>query len=50
MNDSAERNVKLLQDFIRFSNDEELRQDLFLSIEYKRNDIRKKKQTESGVK
>ena len=35
-NDSAERNVKLIQDFVAGSHDEELRQDLLLAVEQKR--------------
>ena len=36
VNDSAERNVKLIQDFINSSHDEDLRQDLLLAVESKR--------------
>ena len=36
VNDSAERNVKLIQDFINSSHDESLRQDLLLAVEAKR--------------
>jgi hypothetical protein len=36
VNDAAERNVKLLQDFINMSHDEGLRQDLLLAVELKR--------------
>ena len=34
--DSAERNVKLIQDFVNSSNDEKIRQDLLLAVEIKR--------------
>ena len=34
--DSAERYVKLIQDFVNSSNDEKLRQDLLLAVEMKR--------------
>ena len=36
VNDAAERNIKLIQDFIACSHDEKLRQDLLLAIEHKR--------------
>jgi hypothetical protein len=36
VNDAAERNVKLIQDFINSSHDESLRQDLLLTVEFKR--------------
>ena len=36
VNDSAERNVKLIQDFINSSHDESLRQDLLLALETER--------------
>lgn len=42
VNDAAERNVKLVQDFIAGSQDEELRQDLFLAMEQKRKGGRPK--------
>ena len=35
-NDAAERNVKLIQDFVDGSHDEELRQDLLLAVDQKR--------------
>ena len=35
-NDAAERNVKMIQDFINSSHDESLRQDLLLAVETKR--------------
>ena len=51
VNDSAERNIKLLQDFVTSSNIEELRQDLFLSIEYKRKDVKgKRKSSNKDIK
>jgi hypothetical protein len=37
VNDAAERNVKLIQDFINSSHDESLRQNLLLTVEFKRN-------------
>ena len=37
VNDAAERNVKLIQDLISGSQDEELQQDLLLAVEKKRN-------------
>lgn len=36
VNDAAERNIKLVQDFINSSTDEMLRQDLLIAIEAKR--------------
>ena len=36
VNDAAERNVKLIQDFVSGSHDEALRQDLLLAVEVKR--------------
>jgi hypothetical protein len=36
LNDAAERNVKLIQDFINSSHDESLRKDLLLAVEFKR--------------
>ena len=36
VNDAAERNVKLIQDFVDSSTDEELRQDLLLAVGMKR--------------
>ena len=36
VNDSAERNVKLIQDFINSSHDESLGQDLLLALDTKR--------------
>lgn len=49
VNDAAERNVKLMQDFIAGSNDENLRQDLFLAVEQKRKSGRPKG-AQSGAK
>lgn len=45
VNDAAERNIKLLQDFIADSTDENLRQDLFLAIEESRKRGRAKSHT-----
>jgi hypothetical protein len=36
VNDAAERNVKLIQDFVNSSHDESLRQDLLLAVDIKR--------------
>ena len=36
VNDSAERNIRLIQDFVLSCHDEELRQDLLLAVDLKR--------------
>ena len=38
VNDTAERKVKLIQDFVSGSHDEQLRQDLLLAVERKMKD------------
>ena len=39
VNDAAERNVRLIQDYVNSSYDEELRQDLLLVVEKYRKDV-----------
>ena len=51
VNDSAERNVKLIQDFINSSHNEDLRQDLLLAVESKRkSDAKKSIKEEEDIK
>ena len=53
VNDGAERTIRLIQDFVGSCQDEELRQNLLLSVEQSRNDVpyraRKKDLKDIGV-
>ena len=53
VNDRAERTIKLIQDFVGSCQDEELRQNILLSVEQKRKDVpyraRKKDLKDIGV-
>ena len=53
VNDGAERTIRLIQDFVGSCQDEELRQNILLSVEQKRKDVpyraRKKDLKDIGV-
>ena len=53
VNDGAERTIRLIQDFVGSCQDEELRQNILLSVEQKRKDVpyraRKKDLKDIGI-